>query len=633
MKVKYAHSYLVIFLLIFASLFTSCGKKDKDSDTGKAEKSVVTTDKKGSSVNSENAPVIDENDPNRFKFNRNDYNVGDHVWFGSFEQDRRENNGTEPIEWEVIAKEDDRMLLYSTYILANRNFNTSDRKDVNWSECDLRIWLNDKFLYEAFSEEERESILLSKLSNKEYDSRTEWYVSAETPDTEDYIFLPSIEELETYLTFDASCDGYSKVNGEMVKTSTSYASAQLFAPVSPQAALDGAMETKWTNTAAFVHDAKYEGNYYSGGYWIRSNVVKGGLRSNEVGYISCDHIQSYSNVTYEWGVRPCMWVSLHDVGSAGKNPNPETEKVVDDGTEDRGGVKVKPTANANIEWVDYTSDDGYVSMKIPKGWDVHCVNEDVIIYTVNVLSSDNSSIRFIYTTTDTSYESQDAIDMLMAYGGRDRAPISTEATTESLFTNSTKYYKYSDFEIIDDLGDNGYGGRILQAKAINRYGENIEGIFSAAVIDMGTNYVLGTNVMFDLDEGVVMMIAPEEEFVDWQPVLSKIYESMYFSDSYWRDRNAEWAKISNNASKISQSTRAMSDSVMSSWKARNNSYDIRSQAYSDTTLGRERIYDKETGEIYYAKNGWYDSYSGNRYERIENGSALYNQAVTGTISE
>ena len=223
--------------------------------------------------------------------------------------------------------------------------------------------------------------------------------------------------------------------------------------------------------------------------------------------------------------------------------------------------------------------------------------------------------------------------MLMAYGGRDRAPISTEATTESLFTNSTKYYKYSDFEIIDDLGDNGYGGRILQAKAVNRSVENIEGIFSAAVIDMGTNYVLGTNMMFDLDEGVVMMIAPETEFVDWQPVLSKIYESMRFSDSYWRDRNAEWAKISNNATKISQTTKAMSDSVMSSWEARNNSYDIRSQAYSDATLGRERIYDKETGEIYYAKNGWYDSYSGNRYERVENGSELYNNAVTGTISE
>ena len=150
---------------------------------------------------------------------------------------------------------------------------------------------------------------------------------------------------------------------------------------------------------------------------------------------------------------------------------------------------------------------------------------------------------------------------------------------------------------------------------------------------MGTNYVLGTNVMFDLDEGIVIMTAKDGEFTNWEPVLSQIFGSLQFSNAFWSARKQAWAQITKTSSQISQNTKQMSDSVMSSWESRNNSYDIQSQAYSDATLGRERIYDTETGEVYYAKNGWHDSYQGSRYQLVESGSSLYNQAVTGTISE
>ena len=76
----------------------------------------------------------------------------------------------------------------------------------------------------------------------------------------------------------------------------------------------------------------------------------------------------------------------------------------------------------------------------------------------------------------------------------------------------------------------------------------------------------------------------------------------------------------------------MSDMIMDTWEKRSNSYDIQSQQYSDATLGRERIYDTETGEVYYADNGWSDGYYGNRYQLVTPGSELYNLPVTGTIS-
>ncbi len=634
---------LIVYALIFVMVISSaCGKSAENTEEAASSgKATVTSSNSSVTVASGNgtteAASVKE-DPNRFKFNRKDYDEGDHVWYGNYEQDRRDSNGSEPIEWIVIAKEDDRMLLMSACVLDNHIFSTSARDNMCWADSDLRIWLNEQFYSSVFSEEEKKEVLLSKLSNEAYESWTQGYITEKTEDTEDYVFLLSIKEAEEYLDFDASSDYYKKVGNEIQKAGTDWASATFLAPVTPQAILNGAEESKWDDNAAYSHGTEYAGVYYSRMYWLRSVIAKEKYRSRSIAYVDMDHIYYYKDLTKDMGIRPCIWVALNDVGSAGRNPDEgkavaDTTEAAKDAAENRGGVMVKPTENASISFEDYTSDDGYVSLKIPSGWKVRCTNTDTIVYTITVYHPENNNIKFTYTTTQTSYESQDVIDMLVAYGGASKLPISPEATTLSLFENSGKFFGYSGFEQIADLGSNGYGGSVIQAKATAKDSTALEGLFSATVIDMGTNYVLGSNVMFDLDEGIMIMTAPEADFVNWQPVLSKIFESLSFSNGYWKERNAAWAQITKTSQAISQSTKAMSDSVMSSWEKRNNSYDIRSQAYSDATLGRERIYDKETGEVYYAKNGWYDSYSGNRYERVENGSELYNMAVTGTISE
>ena len=41
-----------------------------------------------------------------------------------------------------------------------------------------------------------------------------------------------------------------------------------------------------------------------------------------------------------------------------------------------------------------------------------------------------------------------------------------------------------------------------------------------------------------------------------------------------------------------------------------------SQKQSDATLGDERVYDTETGEIYKATNGFTDVYDGKRYKAV-----------------
>ena len=71
--------------------------------------------------------------------------------------------------------------------------------------------------------------------------------------------------------------------------------------------------------------------------------------------------------------------------------------------------------------------------------------------------------------------------------------------------------------------------------------------------------------------------------------------------------------------------------IMDSWEKRNNSYDIISQKQSDATLGYERVYDTETGDIYKAYNGFTDDYHGDRYKTITDD--MYTQATAGYIEK
>ena len=54
-----------------------------------------------------------------------------------------------------------------------------------------------------------------------------------------------------------------------------------------------------------------------------------------------------------------------------------------------------------------------------------------------------------------------------------------------------------------------------------------------------------------------------------------------------------------------------------------------SQKQSDATLGYERVYDVETGEVYKAKNGFMDKYDGERYKSITDD--MYTKATSGYI--
>ena len=121
--------------------------------------------------------------------------VGDTVTLGSYEQDGDVSDGAEPIEWVVLAKEDGRALLLSKYALDCRPYN-DDYVDVTWATCDLRSWLNGEFYEAAFSAGEQALVAESGLANSD---NADWGTSGGA-DTQDRVFLLSIDEAEQYLT-------------------------------------------------------------------------------------------------------------------------------------------------------------------------------------------------------------------------------------------------------------------------------------------------------------------------------------------------------------------------------------------------------------------------------------------------
>lgn len=92
--------------------------------------------------------------PNYYRALFTDASVGDTIVFGSYEQDNDTSNGKENIEWLVLAKKDNRLLVTSQYALDCQQYNTS-YTSVTWESCTLRKWLNADFFNAAFSDGEK----------------------------------------------------------------------------------------------------------------------------------------------------------------------------------------------------------------------------------------------------------------------------------------------------------------------------------------------------------------------------------------------------------------------------------------------------------------------------------------------
>lgn len=205
--------------------------------------------------------------------------VGSTVVFGSFEQDNDLENGTEPIEWIVLDKQGDKLLLLSKKVLDSRNYYGA-YYPVTWEESHLRFWLNSVFYETAFTEEEQQKILLTEVVNDDNPD----YGTDGGNDTEDNIFLFSIKEVKEYLPGSRRSEGTAYAMDKGLATdSENYAYWWLR---SPGRDTDTAAYVTSHHTAFATPSMSYSalaGGVYEAGCLVGNDTV---------------------------GVRPALWVSI-----------------------------------------------------------------------------------------------------------------------------------------------------------------------------------------------------------------------------------------------------------------------------------------------------------------------------------
>ena len=198
------------------------------------------------------------------------YPIGSIIKLGKYEQDNNTSNGSEDIEWIVLAKDIDKMLVISDKAIDCKPYNTSSA-NVTWETCSLRNWLNNDFINSAFSATEKTMISSVKVSadkNPDYDTDA-------GNDTEDKVFLLSIEEANRYFKYDSErrCipTEYAKANGAFTYK------------------IDGTTNCFW---------------------WLRS---QGGCSNKSASVVNSDGtVNKYGNAVDDNRdcVRPAMWISL-----------------------------------------------------------------------------------------------------------------------------------------------------------------------------------------------------------------------------------------------------------------------------------------------------------------------------------
>ena len=343
--------------------------------------------------------------------------------------------------------------------------------------------------------------------------------------------------------------------------------------------------------------------------------------------------------------------------------------VNDDGTkteQTERGVKVTQTVAKAVQTEKYETAD--FSMTIPKGWTVTTGGTN-IYHSIRV-SDPNEPLNqmFVLLKADVLLHSQAGKDAWQQnYNMGDtqaalfaKAAVLDNPSTEGFFRIFSQYTafasevepaysgyafpRFDNFTVTDrypsasPMKSSALGDEQLRATFTDN-GKEGEGLFAASVVDFGSFAISNGNVVgyqlqavdggYYMAYNIVAVTAAKDTFIEWEGVLTDCFKTLQYSDSFVSTTNQASNEKVALAQQISQNFNATMDGFMSSWESRNRSQDIMSQKQSDATLGYERVYDTETGEIYKATNGFTDVYDGKRYKAVTDDN-MYAEPIFGS---
>ncbi|MDR0222273.1 MAG: DUF6273 domain-containing protein [Oscillospiraceae bacterium] len=211
--------------------------------------------------------------------------VGEIIQFGGY-------------DWRVLDVKDGKALILTDKVMEDRAYNEKD-KGVTWETCDLRAYLNGEF-YNSFGKKDKAKIIKTKISNKD----NQWFGTPGGNDTDDYIFLLSLEEVVKYFGDSGQLRNQLKNDGRYDWYTDEY-----FPWIDDQYNDDRIA----CHMGGTYYDNYYEEEYTmdegeASGWWLRSP----GFDSSNAAYVYSDGIVYVNGffVYSPYGVRPALWIKL-----------------------------------------------------------------------------------------------------------------------------------------------------------------------------------------------------------------------------------------------------------------------------------------------------------------------------------
>ena len=225
----------------------------------------------------------------------------DIITFGTYKQDKKQDAPAEPIQWIVIGKDDESLTLLSLYVIDVGPYH-EERRDITWEGAALRRWLNDEFIAEAFTPEERDLLMLTTVpphANPKYPYDFQGNPITPGNETNDRVWILSEEEAKALPAsiLKAESTKYAKSGGTIATTGGTY----YYTITDPTG----------TYFIDFQGNVQRETTYvdYSANWWLRTpgDLQRKSMYVSEAGKLM---YEGYSVEFAQFGIRPVIRISI-----------------------------------------------------------------------------------------------------------------------------------------------------------------------------------------------------------------------------------------------------------------------------------------------------------------------------------